>query len=124
MVKIFEFWTTHLRKKTIAATPVFALFDIFSIPTYFENLRHLQLERFKSSKFLNARLRRILQHFTLDFRRSTVLCDIYSTINRSLISLSFRCRSKVKKRNNKKEIKKKKKKKRSLNEHKQNKDGV
>ena len=129
VVKIFEFWRTHLKETRsaypIAATPVFALFYVVSIPTYFENLSHLQLEWFKSSKFLNACLRRILHHFTLDFSRSSVLCDIYSTIDRSLISLSFRFKSKTKKRNNKNERNREERKKKSgLNEHKQKKGGL
>ena len=114
MVKIFEFWRTRLGETPITATPVFALFYIVSIPTYFENLSHLQLELFKSSKFLNACLRRILLHFTPDFRWSPVLCDIYSTTDRSLISLIFRFKSNMKKRNNKNERNKEKRKNRKV----------
>ena len=98
----------------MAAIPVFALFYVVSIPTYFENLGHLRLERFKSLKLLKARLRSILQHFTPNFRRSPVLCDIYSTIDRNLISLIFRFKSKMKKRNNKNETNKEKRKKRKV----------
>ena len=39
-------------KPRIAASPVFSLFYVVLIPTYFENLGHLQLEGFESSKFL------------------------------------------------------------------------
>ena len=39
-------------KPPIAASPVFSLFYVVLIPTYFENLGHLQLEGFESSKFL------------------------------------------------------------------------
>ena len=111
MIKIFKFWKTRLRETPHRGNPSFSLFYVVLIPTYFENLGHLQLERFKSSKFLNACLRRILQHFTTDFRRSPVVCDIYSTINRSLTSLSFRFKCKMKKRNNKNERNKEKRKK-------------
>ena len=40
-------------KPRIAASPVFSLFYHVLIPTYFENLGHLQLEGFQSSKFLS-----------------------------------------------------------------------
>ena len=36
-------------KPRIAASPVFSLFYVVLIPTYFENLGHLQLEGFESS---------------------------------------------------------------------------
>ena len=125
-LKFLNFGGLAWEKRPIAATPVFSLFYVVLIPTYFENLGHLQLERFKSSNFLNACLRKILQHFTPEFRRSPVLCDIYSTIDRNLISLSFRFKSKMKKRNNKNETnkEKKEKKKSSLKEHKQKKGGL
>ena len=35
------------------ASPVFSLFYVVLIPTYFENLGHLQLEGFESSKFFS-----------------------------------------------------------------------
>ena len=53
MIGIFEFWRTRLRETPIAASPVFSLFYVVLIPTYFENLSHLQLEGFESSKFLS-----------------------------------------------------------------------
>ena len=53
MIRIFEVWRTRLRKPRIATSPVFSLFYVVLIPTYFENLRHLQLEGFESSKFLS-----------------------------------------------------------------------
>ena len=99
-LKFLNFGGPAWEKPPIAASPVFFLFYVVLIPTYFENLGHLQLERFKSSKFLNVCLRKILQHFTPEFRRSPVLCDIYSTIDRIFISLSFRFKSKMKKRSN------------------------
>ena len=40
-------------KPPIAASPVFSLLYVVLIPTYFENLGHLQLEGFESSKFLS-----------------------------------------------------------------------
>ena len=40
-------------KPCIAASPVFSLFYVVLIPTYFENLGHIQLEGFQSSKFLS-----------------------------------------------------------------------
>ena len=52
-LKFLRFGGLAGEKPPIAASPVFSLFYVVLNPTYFENLGHLQLEGFKSSKILS-----------------------------------------------------------------------
>ena len=52
VIRILNFERLAWEKPPIAASPVFSLFYVVLIPTYFENLGHLQLEGLESSKIL------------------------------------------------------------------------